>query len=123
RNPDDVRLEVRTIIERTESEPFVAEEAENAVVKLKSFHADIRNNSREREEAEAKAAVLQEALEAARQYREKAGKVQHQVDHEQGYRAMLAALDTLKQLPRLTLVKTNASSPADLRQAVLAGLE
>jgi len=123
RNPNDVRLEVRAIIDRKESNPLTIEEAENALVKLKSFCNDTRNNSREREESEAKTVALQEALESAKQYREKAGKVQDQVDNNQNYRTMLAALDTLKQLPRLTLVKTNDAAVGVLYQGILTGLD
>ena len=44
RNPDDARLLVRAIIDRTAEQSFAQDEAEQALVKLESFSKDTRNN-------------------------------------------------------------------------------
>jgi len=123
RNPDDARREVRAILDRPSREPFSEAEVESVLTILDNFVADQRNSEREREDARTRAGSIREAAEMARQYKEQVAQIQRQIDNRSNFRGLLNANESIKKLPRVTLISVNAPEPSAIQSALNNAVE
>jgi hypothetical protein len=101
---------------------FTEPQALEAIAKLAAFVSDERNQPQEREAAQTKVNELSSALDATRTYGKRAEEIEFHAKHGSDVPELVEVLTGLSDLPRPTLVKTDASTPQEMRTALVTRL-
>lgn len=114
RAPDEEADEVRSLLGWTEGRTFAQQEADQALARLLDFVQHERSDQTLRDRAAGTAVTLSQAVQCAKEYQQQSRAIQEKLTQKKSVSDVLSLQREIGELPVLTMVHTDAPTPADL---------
>lgn len=118
RSRSDLARDVENLIRKVDAEIFSRSDALNGIRKLRNFLEDERSDPNLIPEAETAAETLEQAIEAADEYDQKATKLRGRAEKKRTVSELVALAKEIGKLPHPSRVKPNEPGPDELGGAL-----